>query len=278
MKFYLAILFVAACQAFSITSMVEKEAFDLLIKEATQELEQLAVTEIQSTLTTDGIDITPSELSLIQKLAAKFGEALREEVTTVISHVHSLADLKTKFAQKVYENLRVSAQKIADGIEKGPEVTKKFIHELMADIDAMEKSGHFITDIEQMFESIFEKALATVSYDVHQKRDLIDIFDKINDTLRRIVGHLHGKFHDLHDFLHQAISNGKDKLKPHIENIKTLAKTFIAHINDVNARVAQQALEFFKPWAALLGSTWTTLVNDIHKRLEQLKPTSAPIF
>lgn len=53
---------------------------------------------------------------------------------------------------------------------------------------------------------------------------------------------------------------------------------FIAHINDVNAKVAQQALDFFRPWAALLGSTWTTLVNDIHKRLEHLKPTSAPIF
>uniref|UniRef100_A0A0L8HUQ5 Uncharacterized protein n=1 Tax=Octopus bimaculoides TaxID=37653 RepID=A0A0L8HUQ5_OCTBM len=62
MKFYLAILFVAACQAFSITSMIEKEAFDLLIKEATQELEQLAGTEIERTLTAEGIHITPSEL------------------------------------------------------------------------------------------------------------------------------------------------------------------------------------------------------------------------
>ncbi|XP_014783997.1 uncharacterized protein LOC106879077 [Octopus bimaculoides] len=117
-----------------------------------------------------------------------------------------------------------------------------------------------------------------VTYDVHQKRDLIDIFDKINDTLRRIVGHLHGKFHDLHDFLHQAIAHGKDKLKPHIENIKSLAKTFIDHINMVSAKVAQQALEFFKPWASKLGDTWTKLVKDIHERLQKLHPTALPLY
>ncbi|GAB1602064.1 uncharacterized protein LOC115221193 [Argonauta hians] len=280
MKFFLALLLVASCQAFSIKSLFEKESFVSLIKHAVDGLEQLATVELEKALTGEGVTLTEAERTVIKKFSAEFGQTLRQELAQIINEVHSFAEFKAKFAEKVYEDLRVAAEDIASGIKKGPEVTKKFMKQLLSDIEQLEKQGHALIDINfgKLFEHVFDSTVATIVYSSHQKRDLTDIFGKINDTLRRIVGHLHGKFHDLHDFLGKAIDITKEKLHPHVENIKTLAKAFISHIGQVNARVAQQALEFFRPWATILGSTWTTLVNDIHQRLSNLNPTVTPEF
>ncbi|CAI9737596.1 Hypothetical predicted protein [Octopus vulgaris] len=278
MKFFLAILLVACAQAFSIKNMIEREAFDLLVSQATSELETMAVKEVESALTAEGLHVTPFERSVIHKVSTMVGETIKSEMTKIVSEVTTTGDFKMAVAQRIIEKLRDAAEMMADGLHMDSETTEAFFHELMKDIEALEKSSLFEEGIEKMFDNLFEKIMKAVTYDAHQKRDLIDIFEKINDTLRRIVGHLHGKFHDLHDFLHQAISHGKEQLKPHIENIKTLAKTFIDHINLVSAKVAQQALEFFKPWASKLGQTWTTLVKDIHERLQKLHATAIPIY
>lgn len=63
-----------------------------------------------------------------------------------------------------------------------------------------------------------------MAYELTEKRDISDIWNKINDTLLNIIGRLHGKFHDLHDFLKSVVKAAGDKIRPHVENIKTLAK------------------------------------------------------
>ncbi|GAB1611192.1 uncharacterized protein LOC115221216 [Argonauta hians] len=277
MKFFLALLLVATTQAFSFKGMLEKEAFKVLASGATSELEAMAMKEVVAALTAEGLDVSSYERKVIHQVSAMVGEALKKEMDKIVSEVSTTGDFKVAVVEAIVEKLHEAASQMADGLHMTPEATQKFFHKLMADIEALEKSSLFEEGIERMFQDLFSNVFKSVAYDIHQKRDLTDIFDKINDTLRRIVGHLHGKFHDLHDFLGKAIAAGRDKLHPHVENIKTLAKAFIAHINQVSAKVAAEALEFFRPWASKLGDTWGLLVKDIHERLQKLTPTVTPV-
>ncbi|GAB1600564.1 uncharacterized protein LOC115221216, partial [Argonauta hians] len=275
MKFFLTLLLFASTQAFSFEGKLEKEAFKLFISESTSELESMAIQEVVKALTAEGLDVSPYERNVIHKVSTMVGEALKKEMDKIVEEISSTGDIKVAVVEAIVKKLQEAASQMADGLHMSSEATEKFFQTLMKDIEALEQSSSFEERIEKMFENLFANVFKSVAYDLHQKRDLVDIFDKINDTLRRIVGHLHGKFHDLHDFLGKAIAAGRDKLHPHVENIKTLAKAFISHINQVSAKVAAEALDFFRPWASKLGDTWGLLVKDIHERLQKLNPTVA---
>ena len=53
-------------------------------------------------------------------------------------------------------------------------------------------------------------------------------------------------------------------------NIFSYFFLFLAHVNDVSAKVAKQALEFFKPFATQLGSLWVKLVQKVHDHLQKI--------
>jgi len=270
MKFFLVVLLAATCQAWSIESMIEKKAFDYFVSEATAELEKLALEEFENAILSDNKEINAVERSLINKFATYFGSALRAEVDEIVHHVVDASVAKTAFAKKMYENLRQAALNMTEGMHMAPKAAQKFLNDMMADIEAMEKSGTFVLDIEDMFKNIVGRVEDLITYEMVNNYDLSDIWGKINDTLLNIIGHLHGRYHDLHDFLKKIVASAGEKLQPHIVNIKTLAKDFIAHINDVSINVATQALEFFKPFASKLGNTWVQLVQKVHERLQAI--------
>lgn len=270
MKFFIAILLVASCQAFSIESAIEKEAFEYVVNEATAHLEKIALEEFENAILGGEKEMSATERELINKFATYFGSVLRDEVHEILDSVMDATHAKTSFAKRMYENLRQAALNITEGLHMAPKAATKFLHDMMADIQAMEKSGTFLLDIEDMFKNVMDKVTSIVSYQLVERRDLGDIWSKLNDTLLGIIGKIHGKFHDLHDFLKSIVKTAGDKLKPHVENVKTLAKDFISHVNQVSAKVAQQALEFFKPFASQLGVTWVRLVQKVHERLQQI--------
>jgi len=270
MKFFLVALLVATTQAFLFESPEQKEAFEKFVHGVTDELEKLAVQEFENAILSDNKEIKAIELSLINKFANYFGSTLREEINSIVDHVIDSADAKNAFVKKMYENLRQAALNMTEGMHMAPKAAEKFLQDMMADIEAMERSGTFVIDIEEMFESVWNRVSDMISYDMIDDYSMSDIWSKINDTLLNIIGHLHGRYHDLHDFLKRVVAATGEKLQPHIINIKTLATDLINHINGVSAKVAKQALEFFRPFASKLGATWIKLVQSVHDRLQAI--------
>uniref|UniRef100_A0A0L8IAW7 Uncharacterized protein n=1 Tax=Octopus bimaculoides TaxID=37653 RepID=A0A0L8IAW7_OCTBM len=106
MKFFLAVLLVACAQAFSIKNMIEREAFDLLISQATSELETMAIKEVESALTDEGLHVTSFERSVIHKVSTMVGETIKKEMTKIVSEVTTTGDFKVAVAEKIIEKLR----------------------------------------------------------------------------------------------------------------------------------------------------------------------------
>ncbi|MDK0675405.1 hypothetical protein P5E99_15920, partial [Clostridium perfringens] len=131
MKFFLAFLLIASCQAFSIESAIEKEAFEILVNKASDELEKLALQEFENVLLGDGKEMSPFEHELITKVANYFGAALRSEIQSIVEKVLDSASAKTAFTKKMYENLRQAALNISEGLHMAPKAAAKFLHDMM---------------------------------------------------------------------------------------------------------------------------------------------------
>merc|ERR1719347_501830 len=172
-----------------------------------------------------------------------------------------------QLTHNMWENLKNAALGMVDGSESIPESIMKVITDLTHDSQEMEDYGVFNINLDQLFYSIIDRVTYKVETASLERRD---IWGDLNDTLHRIIGHLTGKFADLKDFFHKTIKAGAEQLKPHIGNIKKLAQDLLNNVSVVSKTVAEQALEFFKPFKAQLGDLWNQLVDRIHKRFHDI--------
>merc|ERR1719347_339337 len=172
-----------------------------------------------------------------------------------------------QLTHNMWENLKNAALRMVDVSESIPESIMKFITDLTHDSQEMEDFGVFNINLDQLFDSIIDRVTYKVETASLERRD---IWGSLNDTLHRIIGHLSGKFADLKDFFHKTIKNGAEQLKPHLGNIKKLAQDFLNNVTVVSKTVAEQALEFFKPFRAQLGDLWDQLVEKIFRRFHDI--------
>merc|ERR1712121_26282 len=254
MKFFLALLLVASCQAI--------ELFDTTNYEAAKEVELKNVAEVaEKEMLKQLMKEYPNEdPEVLQQLAHQIALLVKHESDMVMDLVDQGTKMAKKLTHNMWNNLKNAAADIVDGLESVPESMKKFTRDLIADAEEMEKHGVLNINLDELFDRISERVAFKVEYGELARRD---IWGSLNDTLHRIIGHLNGKFADLKDFFHKTIKIGAEKLQPHLVNMKSLAKDLLNNLGVVSKKVALQALEFFRPFHKQLGDLWVKLVKAI---------------
>lgn len=257
MKLFLVFLLVASCQALDLFDTSSYEAtkgaeLKTLVEAAEEEMFNFFLKEYP--------DVDPK---MLQELAHEIAILFKNEVDAVLALVDQGSEMAKKLTHNMWENLKKAAVDMVHGLDSIPESLKKFLDDLTRDIEEMENHGVFDIYLDELFDHVTDKVAYKLEYGALERRD---IWGQLNDTLHRIIGHLSGRFNDLKDFFNKSVKVGIDKLHPHLLNIRKLAEDVLSNISVVSKAVAQQALEFFKPFAQQLGDLWTKLVKRIHDR------------
>nr|WP_150929198.1 hypothetical protein [Acinetobacter baumannii]KAB1093048.1 hypothetical protein F6W77_19360 [Acinetobacter baumannii] len=103
-------------------------------------------------------------------------------------------------------------------------------------------------------------------FDPPEKRSLEDYFDKFLD----ILGHVHlttkEKFDSFIEFLKETYDGGKAVLEDKTTFVRDLARHFLEHAEKTSKKVAEQALEFFRPYREDLGK----LYDDLEAKVKEI--------
>lgn len=228
--------------------------------------------------------LNKDDIKLIHHLSHTFAKVIYEEIQAAIEHVEAIGTVGSEFTERVYSHLNTAASDTAKGLQLSKKATEQFLQNIFKDLKKLEDSGLFHIDLNNNFDRIINTVIVEVAYRATTKLDGDPIFNQLNDTLARIVSHLRHKYHNLHDFFLHVLTETSWKVRPHIENIKTLAHDFLSHVTTVSKKVAQQALEFFRSFNSQLGGTWIELKDRIHQRIEVILehrnpyPTPEPLI
>ncbi|XP_046555551.1 uncharacterized protein LOC124264804 [Haliotis rubra] len=188
-------------------------------------------------------------------------------------------------AEKIATNLESNLKTAAQGLTSGQDVkavAQMVLSTLEADVKSMMDKGTFDVDIDALIKNIVPNAVAKL-FPKHSRRLLIgDFINGLKDTLGDVLGLVSGTaFGDLKTFLGNiestavqslspALGNLKglaqtvssvQSLSPALGNLKGLAQTFLTHAGQATAQVAAEAVKFFQPFQAQLGSVFTQIKN-----------------
>ncbi|XP_035213279.1 uncharacterized protein LOC118187192 [Stegodyphus dumicola] len=94
-------------------------------------------------------------------------------------------------------------------------------------------------------------------------RSLQDYWEKIKEYFKDLHITLKEKYMKFGEWVKNAIDKGLAKSKDKLENIKSIAREFIDHAKGVSKEVAEEALDFMRPYKDDLGSLWEQLKETV---------------
>merc|ERR1711942_17382 len=242
-------------------------------KEVSKQLAGISVSKIKEAIKKEiskviHHDLTQKQLDRLHEFADHFAEVIRGEMWRALSLVIRAGQLKRQFKEKMVKKLETAAAKIAEGLDMTEEQFEQFFENILRDFTKFDVGGVFHLDLDEVFGGIIDVARSIVHH--RHRRDLGDIIDQLNNTIVGILGHTHGINQHVGDIFELIFNAAFHAIKPHLDQIKTLAKNFLENIGDSRSDVLHKALELFKPFASVLGDVWTRISQLAKERLDKL--------
>ncbi|XP_067651718.1 uncharacterized protein [Haliotis asinina] len=224
-----------------------KKTLETLGQQALKAVETLAPTVIESAL--------PALLSSVGKrdhVEAGLLGHVRDEMLSVVDKLKESVEGAEKIATNLESNLKTAAQGLTSG-QDVKALAQLVLSTLEADVKSMIDKGTFDVDIDSLIKNIVPNAFAK-------------LFSKNSRRSLPPLGDLHGllsgtAFGDLSTFLRNIESAAVQSLSPALSKLKALAQTFLTHAGQATAQVAAEAVKFFQPFQAQLGSVFTQIEN-----------------
>lgn len=271
MKIFTFLLLVTVCQADRYAR--DEEAFTFLSNMDMNKIVQTFEKEVNQLIQKK---LSPKEIQWVRNLGHNFAECLRQELEKSVFMVTQSGDLNRQFTTRMFENLRRAADSIANGLDLTQDMLDKFVDDLMNDIGHLEDTGLLDIEMDPIFQGITDRALVMFEEKTRKKRDIGIVIDNANDTLPHITWTMTGRYQDLQDFFKSHMNISMDKIKPHVDNMKILARNFINNIKSAQTSVLQHAIEFFTPFAHRMGYTYMMLMSKAQSRLKKITETPIP--
>ncbi|XP_046549533.1 uncharacterized protein LOC124259436 [Haliotis rubra] len=176
---------------------------------------------------------------------------VKDEMLGVVDKLNKSVEGAQKIATNLESNLKTAAQGLISG-QDIKALAQMVLSTLEADVKSMMDKGTFDVDIDALIKNIVPNAVAKL-FSKHSRRYLLgDIINGLKDTLGDVLSTT---------FLRNIESAAAQSLSSELGNLKALSKTFLSRAGQATAQVAAEAVKFFQPFQAQLGSLFTQIKN-----------------
>merc|ERR1712002_1190388 len=152
------------------------------------------------------------------------------------AHTQIVREIQTELGKHLAESLKNVTDRINGAISQGKQVSEQLLKKAAELAEKMKEIGG-------------------------------NVWQGIKDTFGSIINGIGSGMKAFGDWIGDLVQKGVEAAKPHIENIKQMAKETLDNLKTASQQVIDQAIEFFRPYREDLGKLWDQLVQagkDIH--------------
>jgi len=231
------------------------------------------------------------QTDIANTLAEKLGNVTDKLINAISTGKSNINALFTSFRQLV-NDLKELGGKAAGHVKVAIAELKNKISTLKTDhlspavklvVDFIKTFFKGTEDSLVLYDEVAEEVVAEVVTRALARRGIIGdigrgLLDKAKDIINNLLYGLHGKFKELGQFMLELTKAHVEAAKPHVENIKTLAKEFIGHAKEATLQTLNESLEFFRGYKNDLGGLWTQLKESVAKVKSHLTPKPSTAY
>jgi len=227
---------------------------------------QAKLDEIRSKLKDLKIDMGTKARELMEKVRDRVKNFVRDLIEKLKGKE------KRSFEEHADFNLREMFKKLRDQLLQ--KIDKEKLKSKIEDIfgKGSEMADSLLDLINKKGDKYKQKLLDLVDRFLgkdEEKRSIKEVWEKIKDYFKDLHIDLKEKYMKFGEWVKEIYDKGLEKGKTKMENIRNIAREFIDHTKGVSKEVAEEALEFLRPYKEDLGSLWDQVretVKDIVQR------------